>query len=118
MKLDLQEGMEQKEFQITSKRFEKRQQADAARKLRTGTVGDHELLRDYPALIHARGEIEGRTFQKIKAVFYDTRLWMLIPSEEKNNALRATAHLAFSNVGHKLEQKLGGPHSDPPWTLL
>eukprot|EP00959_Pyramimonas_sp_CCMP1952_P368774 7724470-Pyramimonas_sp.AAC.1 len=50
---------------VASDRFELKQQAIAAKKIQDGVARPQELLRDYAALIRARGAIEGRALRQL-----------------------------------------------------
>eukprot|EP00959_Pyramimonas_sp_CCMP1952_P395182 8280090-Pyramimonas_sp.AAC.1 len=67
---------------IASDKYERQQQAAAAKRIQDGVARPGELLRDYAALVRARGAIEGKAFRQLRTLMFDTRVWCLVPSAE------------------------------------
>lgn len=116
MLMSVAQGMQAKEMQVGSMKWSKKQAAKAARV--ASRAAPNVLSRDYAALVHARGDIEQEAFRKIRVLFRDPRVWMLVPESEWSNNLKAEAFVSLSRIGALTEKLLARAHSRTPWRLF
>eukprot|EP00959_Pyramimonas_sp_CCMP1952_P033216 696858-Pyramimonas_sp.AAC.1 len=105
--------MQLEELWIGSKRWERKQDAIAARRYASGDNGS--LLRDYSVLIHARGQIELKAFMRMRVLFFDSRLWGLVRESEMNNMLKADVFTGVSAAGALVQKLIATPHELAPF---
>jgi hypothetical protein len=102
------QSIQKEQFWIGSQRYNKMQDALAAR--RSKDVSEPGvLLRDYAVLVAARGVIENKAFVRIRALMFDARLWVVLPEYEWTNDLKAMNFLGLSGAGALVEKHLVPP---------
>jgi len=88
--------MEKEEFWIGSKKWNIIEDAKAAK---ANTDGDEfRLLRDYQALVHARGQVEDKGLRKMRMLFFDVRLWGFLPDQDLTNELKVMAFCGLTSA--------------------
>eukprot|EP00959_Pyramimonas_sp_CCMP1952_P150933 3158666-Pyramimonas_sp.AAC.1 len=86
------------QLRVSSKKWEHRQRAAAARSIREGVDGD-KLHRDYRILVAARGTLESGLNMRLRHLLDDSRLWLLVPQGDVTNRTRAIAFFTISSAG-------------------
>jgi hypothetical protein len=116
--------MEKQEFYLGSVKYEKQQQAIAARTAhqhhQQATPGLHglQLHRDFAVLAHARLEIEERAFMQLKAMMFPSSMWSILKDSDMTNHFRSLVFISASKIGALTERDLATPHSKPPFSLF
>ena len=108
--------MEKEEFFIGSKRYEMLEQAKAAKA--DASQEGKVLLRDYQALVHARGDIEAKGTMKMRMLLFDTRLWVFICERDLTNKLKVMTFLGLTSAEASTERHLGIPNRSPSNRIL
>ncbi|CAK0810923.1 unnamed protein product, partial [Prorocentrum cordatum] len=116
MILSILQTMQAEELYIGSKKWGRRQEAQAARL--AGQPNTGKLLRTYAVLVHAEGEIEARAVKRMRTLLLEHRIWILLRDGDMTNDLKADAFTSLSSAGAYIEDLIAGPHSQPPWTLF
>jgi hypothetical protein len=108
--------MEKDEFLVGSIKWERQQQALAAKHAAEGST--QFLKRDYMGLVHARGTIQMKGLYKFRLLLNDPRLWMMMPQADMRNDLKVTAFSGINGASGKTERLIAHPNSLPPLRLF
>lgn len=102
-------------FELASERWEVKQRAKEASKLK-GDQGDTD--REYRVVIAAAGTLEAEFVRRVKELFFDSSLWECLPRSCFTVEFRGFVFRVLSRMGCCAEQLLALPHTSFPVRLF
>ena len=102
----------EKQFQVSSADFERRQLSPLAAALSRGETGVG--ARTYRLSVAADGLLDRHFWDKLRAVFEDDALWSIMPPQARTVSQRAVSFSGLSRAGCVFEELIGSTHKRFP----